>query len=227
MRMTYLKEVLSKDDVNNIRAGLSKLTFEDGQLSAGRAAKELKNNLQSKNDKECQALLKIISDRLSKLKDYSRGAQPKQAVNPMFSKYIPGMKYGVHIDNPVIQLSPTQILRTDMSMTLFLSDPESYDGGALCVDTGLQIQKVKLPAGDAVLYPSTSIHYVEEVTRGERLAMIMWIMSYIRDDEKRYLLKLLADSRTMLSEQDVEGAKKIDLKISQVQANLTRMWVEN
>jgi PKHD-type hydroxylase len=145
---------------------------------------------------------------------------PKLIRPPILSRYRPGMAYGTHIDNPVMR-KPVP-MRLDLSITVFLSEPDSYRGGELCVETPYGEKRIKLPAGDAVLYPTTMLHRVEEIASGERLAAVTWIQSMVQDQAKRTMLYELA----VVVQWIHQGAPQSPNyhRLNNLRANLTRMW---
>jgi len=138
----------------------------------------------------------------------------------LFSRYVPGMSYGTHMDNAMMSN-----MRIDLALTIFLSDPADYDGGQLVANFSTGEREVKLPAGSAVLYPATTLHRVAEVTRGQRLAVVTWIRSLIRDAAKREILHDLQTAHHQLSDQ-IGKTAEIDL-LSKCHANLMRRWIED
>jgi PKHD-type hydroxylase len=147
---------------------------------------------------------------------------PLKTAAPYYARYTTGMSYGAHVDDPV--MGQGELYRSDLSVTLFLADPDSYDGGELCIQTAFGEQQVKLPAGDAVLYPSSSIHRVAEVTRGERLVAVSWIQSLVRAPEQRNLLHELNQAREALLQNRPDAAETA--QVNQSYINLVRMWSE-
>jgi PKHD-type hydroxylase len=145
---------------------------------------------------------------------------PKLIRPPVLSRYRPGMAYGTHIDTPIMR-RPVP-MRLDLSTTIFLSDPTTYAGGELCIETPYGEKRVKLPAGDAILYPTTMLHRVEEITEGERLAAVTWIQSMVQDQSKRSILYDLA-----VVTQWIQGAAPQSVQyqtLNNTRSNLTRMW---
>ena len=197
--MNYLtRELLNSEELEILRKNLDneELFWENGKLTAGKHAAEVKNNLQLKKDlnlsKKLSKLIikKILSNDL--IKSF---ALPKKIHGTMFSKSKSGMKYGSHIDNPFMSTG-----RADLSFTIFLSSKENYDGGALSIESFNSEKKFKLEAGEIIIYPSTYLHSVEEVIAGERLVFIGWIESYVKSiEEREYLFDLDAAARSLLA----------------------------
>jgi PKHD-type hydroxylase len=198
--------------------------FVDGKLTAGMAAARVKNNQEMALDPEkLQLLYRILMSSLGHNGTFKSFALPNKVADFIFARYQPGMRYGDHVDDPVMGGNGPRF-RTDVSMTVFLNAPADYDGGELVIRTSFGDRKVKLNAGDAVIYPSSSLHHVAEVTRGERLVALTWIQSLVRDAGQRELLFELDQAREHLlrNEPDAEHAKQVDRSY----ANLLRMWAE-
>jgi PKHD-type hydroxylase len=218
-----IEAVISPEEVAAARAFMVQGEFVDGGLSAGEMAKSVKNNLEMEQGSDIfQRLNAVVLEKLMRHPEFQAAALPNKTAAPFYSRYVKGMHYGAHVDNPLMGSGP--YLRTDVSATLFLSDPSSYKGGELCILTGFGEQRVKLPAGSAVLYPSSSLHHVAEVTDGERQALVVWIQSCVRDPAKRELLYKLWKSRESLLAADPEGEDT--QRIDYVYANMIRMWAE-
>jgi PKHD-type hydroxylase len=197
--------------------------FVDGKLTAGKAARRVKNNLElGLEPTRMGMLVRILMSAMGHNRVVQFGALPHRVSDPIFARYLPGMTYGDHVDDPLMGAGPR--LRTDVSMTVFLSAPETYDGGELVVRTTFGERRVKLGAGDAVIYPSSSVHQVAEVTRGERLVALFWIQSYVRDPARRELLYELGLAREHLIDQ--EPAALTTQYLDRSYANLMRMWCE-
>jgi PKHD-type hydroxylase len=145
---------------------------------------------------------------------------PRRTATPYYARYMPGMSYGNHVDDPV--MGQGELYRSDVSVTIFLNDPRDYTGGELCIQTPFGEQQVKLPAGEAVVYPSSSIHRVAEVTRGERLVAVSWIQSLVREPERRTLLHELNQARETLLRQQPDAPETA--QVNQSYVNLVRMW---
>jgi len=164
--------LLNLAQLEKIREILAGAGFVDGRLTAGFAAARVKRNLELKQDPErLQRLIRIIMASLAHNERFRFGALPHRVADPIVARYEPGMTYGDHVDDPIMGTSGPRF-RTDVSMTIFLNPPESYEGGELTVRTPFGDRKVMLPAGDAVIYPSSSLHHVAEVTAGQRLVAI-------------------------------------------------------
>jgi len=211
--------VLSAEEVDLVRATLAQATFVDGRETAGFAARQVKHNRQI-SDRKAETVRKLVEERILAHDVFALAVRPKALTPILFSRYEPGMRYGSHVDDPLMQG-----LRTDVSFTLFLSDPESYDGGELVIEGASGEDAVKLVAGSLIAYPSTALHRVAEVTRGERLAAVGWARSYVRDGAQRELLFELDTARRQLFAREGKTAE-YDL-ISKSLANLLRMWVED
>lgn len=202
---------------------LRESTFVDGKLTAGDAAREVKNNLElSRDDPRKNTLAQIVMTGLYRSEVFRNAVMPLRVSTPIFARYEPGMYYGVHIDDPI--MGQGQPYRTDVSFTLFLADPASYDGGETTIVTPFGEQKAKLAAGDAVVYPSGTLHHVAAVTRGERLVALGWIQSMVRDPAKRELLYNLSRARDKL----MASANNSDEHhwVDHSYINLVRMWSE-
>lgn len=212
--------ILSVDEIALLCAALAQATFEDGRATAGFAAQRVKNNRQATADRKIDTIRKLVEERILANDIFAMAVRPKHLISVMFSRYQDGMHYGSHVDDALMQGA-----RTDVSFTLFLSDPESYDGGALVVESMSGEDAVKLSAGSLVAYPSTSLHHVAAVTRGERLAAVGWARSYVRDPARREMLFDLDTARRQLFAREGKSAE-YDL-VSKSLANLLRMWVED
>lgn len=219
-----IPNILDTNKLTNIRTMLEKVTFVDGKHSAGQAASRVKNNEEMKQGtQQAEYLDHLLMGSLAENASFRSGALPYRVAQPVFARYTQGMQYGDHVDDPIMGSGPEKF-RTDVSITVFLNEPADYDGGELIINTTYGEKAVKLPAGSAVLYPSASVHRVAEITRGERLAAIVWLQSMVRDPGQRELLfeldqarnKLLADNPDALETKQVDRAY----------VNLVRMWSE-
>lgn len=216
--------VLAAHEVQAIVGALSQGRFVDGKLTAGEAAEKVKNNLELERNAELkEPLAKAVVGCLYRSDTFRNAALPHKVATPIFARYTPGMYYGDHVDDPVMGAAEGRY-RSDVSCTVFLSAPESYAGGELVIRTTYGEQRIKLAAGDAVIYPSHSLHRVAEVTSGERLAAVLWIQSLVRDAARRELLWELCQAREKLL-RTVAGTAESDW-VDRSYVNLLRMWAE-
>lgn len=225
--LVQLKNVLSASQVVEAQQMLEQAEWEDGKNTAGHLAKNTKDNLQVvPGSKIAQTLGNFILARLSQHQVFMAAALPHRYFPPMFNCYQGGGNFGDHIDNAIRYADEArrQPIRTDLSITVFFSEPDSYQGGELIINDTYGNQKLKLAAGDAVLYPSTSLHRVEPVTQGRRLASFFWIQSLIRSDEQRRLLYDLDLSVQALSEIPANQTEVV--RLSGIYHNLLRQWAE-
>ncbi|MFT3964747.1 MAG: Fe2+-dependent dioxygenase [Sphingobium sp.] len=182
--------LLTGDDVREARALLEGARWEDGRRTAGHRALGVKNNEQLPPDSpEAQKLGALVGERLTRNPTFLAAALPLRVLPPRFNRYTGDGNYGDHVDNAIFPVPGSSVsVRTDISMTIFLSEPEEYDGGELVIQDTFGEQRVKLPAGDAVLYPGSSLHRVTPVTRGARLASFLWTQSLVPQDHRRRML---------------------------------------
>jgi PKHD-type hydroxylase len=184
-----IPQLLSKDQVAAMKAALLAEDWVDGKVTAGHQSAHAKHNRQlSENSAVAQAQQKTILSALQQNGLFMSAALPQRVFPPLFNRYEGGEHFNNHVDNAIRSLPMGGQLRTDLSATLFLSEPEDYDGGELLIDDTYGAHKVKLKAGDLILYPSTSLHRVSPVTRGSRICSFFWIQSLVRDDGQRTLL---------------------------------------
>lgn len=215
--------VLDEQDLARVRRLLEGAPFVDGRLSAGEAARRVKSNEEVAGDAAQLAQLNhLVMGRLVRHPLYQRAALPLRVATPFYARYGPGMRYGDHVDDPVMGAGDRY--RSDVSITVFLNDPGDYDGGELVVQTSFGESAVKLAAGDAVLYPSSSRHRVAEVTRGSRLVAVTWVQSMVRSPERRDLLFQLSEARETLLARAPEAPET--RQVDQAYVNLLRMWAE-
>ena len=218
-----IPKVLKETEVRQIRERLAKAAFADGGETAGRQARRVKQNEQvPRGSALAKELGKPVLEALRKSAAFISATLPCRLTEPMFNRYASGMRYGSHVDNAVMY--QPQPLRSDISVTVFLSAPDEYDGGELLIDDLAIRQKVKLAAGSAIIYPSTSLHRVEPVTRGERLAAVIWIQSLVRDPAQRRVLFDIDRATQALTKRDPDSAEIALLSASY--HNLLRMWAE-
>lgn len=214
-----LADVLPPAELDEIRTTLGAMRFEDGRATAGWSAKVVKDNEQAREGAALSLLRERVTDAIMGNEVFSAAVRPKALTRLIFSRYGSGQHYGTHVDNPLMHG-----IRTDVSFTLFLADPETYDGGELVIETMGGEEEVKLPAGHLVAYSSTTLHRVAPVTRGERLAAVGWAQSYVRDAAQRELLFDLETARRNLFAQHGK-TPEYDL-LAKSGANLFRMWAE-
>ena len=222
-----IPSVLSQDEVNQVRAHLDAADWEDGSTTAGPQSIEVKRNQQLPAASDAaQTLGKFILQKLTADPLFISAALPARILPPMFNKYEQAETFGSHIDN-AIRVNPLtqERLRTDLSMTLFLSAPEDYDGGELVIEDHYGTQTVKLPAGDMILYPATSLHEVTPVTRGARVSSFFWLQSMIRSDAHRRILFDLDQSIQSLSTTIGSNATET-VRLTGIYHNLIRTWAE-
>ncbi len=215
-----IADILSAADLAEVRAGLAKATFVDGKATAGWSARLVKSNLQASAGPELDRVRALVETRLTGHAVFALATRPKVIIGPLFSRYEPGHAYGTHVDDALLGG-----VRSDVSFTLFLSPPDSYDGGELVIDTPTGEEAFKLEAGSLVAYSATTLHKVAPVTRGERLVAAGWVRSYIRDAGKRELLFDLDTARRRLFDREGKTAEA-DL-LAKCAANLLRLWCED
>jgi len=216
--------VMAKDEVAAVTNALAQGEFVEGKLTAGLAAERVKNNLELDRESELKnTLARALVGSLYRSSAFRDAALPNKVATPIFARYEPGMRYGDHVDDPIMGGAGAHY-RSDVSCTVFLSDPASYEGGELVINTTYGEERVKMNPGDAVIYPSNSIHRVAEVTAGERLAAVLWIQSLVRDPARRELLYELGVARNKLLRErpDEEETALVDRSY----VNLLRMWAE-
>lgn len=220
-----IEQVLSPDEVRQFRQALDAAEWEDGLSTAGTLARAVKRNHQLPDG--CNTAVQLgqhILRRLATHPLFISAALPSKIYPPKFNRYAGGGTYGAHVDSAVMQVPGTQLtLRSDLSATLFLADPDEYDGGELEIEGPFGVQTVKLAAGDMVLYPSSSLHRVTPVTRGARIASFFWIESLVPDDGERTLLFDLDQAIQELTPSTDADDPRL-LKLSGVYHNLLRRW---
>ena len=219
-----IPDILDKQRLDFINQVLEKANFVDGTLSAGMAAKRVKNNEElAADDQQMQQLNNLVMGSLVQHDEFKAAAIPFRVAAPYYARYTKGMTYGDHVDDPIMGGAGQQY-RSDVSTTVFLNEPGEYEGGELVITTSFGEQKIKLSAGSAVVYPSSSLHHVAEVTKGTRLVAVTWSQSMIRDPAKRELLYQLNQARESLLKQRPDDVETKQIDISYV--NLFRMWSE-
>ncbi|HEY6803123.1 MAG TPA: Fe2+-dependent dioxygenase [Pyrinomonadaceae bacterium] len=218
--------VLTQDQVAQSRQLLEKATWIDGRVTAGHQSVKAKDNLQlAEDDPAAKQLGDAILAALERNPLFMAAALPMKVFPPLFNRYQGGQAFGNHVDNAVRQITGTPYrVRTDLSATLFFSDPEEYDGGELVVEDTFGVHQVKLPAGHLILYPASSLHHVRPVTRGARIASFFWIQSMVRDDGERTLLFDLDMEVQRLSTDLPEHPSVMNL--TSLYHNLLRRWAD-
>ncbi len=219
--------VLTPDEVALARRVLADAPWADGRITAGEQSAHAKNNLQlPERTEQTRVLQGHVMRGLERHPTFISAALPKQVSPPLFNQYSGGSNsFGNHVDSSVRYLPDGRGIRTDISCTLFLSAADEYDGGELVVEDTFGDQRVKLDAGDLLLYPATSVHRVEPVTRGVRLASYFWIQSMVRSDEQRRLLFDM-DQSLMRLRSTVGETDPAVVGLTSTYHNLLRMWVD-
>ncbi|MDR2012293.1 MAG: Fe2+-dependent dioxygenase [Rhodanobacter sp.] len=222
----HIANVLNSEQVRRCRAALDAADWRDGRVTAGYQSGRVKHNRQlAEDDPLARELGTLVVDALSRHPAFFAGALPRRIYPLLFNRYEDGESFGFHVDNAVRydrSVQPAQPVRTDVSATLFFSEPHEYDGGELAIEDTFGTHRVKLPAGDLVLYPGTSVHKVEPVTRGARIAAFFWIQSLVRSDAQRRLLFDLDVSIQHLTQKLPDAPELVQL--TSVYHNLLREW---
>lgn len=223
--LLHIPHVLTSEEISEARRLLASSGWVDGRVTAGHQSSLVKNNQQLPEDSpQAQALGRLVQRALARSADFTSAVLPAKIFPPLFNRYGEGMGFGDHIDN-AIRMHRAGVVRTDVSATLFLTEPSEYDGGELVVEDTYGNHAVKLPAGDLIIYPATSVHRVLPMTRGARIASFFWIQSLIRDDGKRTLLHDLDRSLGRLRQRGL-GAEPELVMLTGIYHNLMRQWAE-
>jgi len=224
--LIQIAEVFSAAEAAQIRQRLEQADWVDGRVTAGHQSAQVKHNRQLPEQHPlAQELGELILQRLSANNLFMSAALPRKIFPPLFNRYEGGESFGYHVDNAVRVVPGTsERVRTDLSATLFFSDPDTYDGGELVVDDTYGPRSVKLPAGHLVLYPGTSLHKVNPVTRGARISAFFWMQSVVREDSQRNLL-LDMDVAIQRLNQDAAGHPSI-VQLTGIYHNLLRRWAD-
>lgn len=225
--LIHIPNLLDAQTVQHIRGVLEGPDgpWVDGRVTAGYHGAEVKHNEQlDDNSPVAQALADRVLAAVERNPMFISAALPNRAYQPHFNRYAGGMNFGSHIDGAVRVLRSGLKVRTDVSITVFLSEPHEYDGGELRIEDTYGAHEVKLPAGDAIVYPATSMHHVTPVTRGVRLASFFWVQSLIRDDANRALLYELDNTIQRLNATNADNAARRSLV--GIYHNLLRVWSE-
>ena len=225
--LIHLPQVLSADQVKAARQLLDAADWTDGKVTAGEQSAKVKHNTQLPESSEVsQQLGNMIIDAQSNNNQFIASALPAKIFPPLFNRYETGDHFGKHIDN-AIRIVPNSVVRvrTDLSATLFFSEPDEYDGGELEIDDVYGKQSIKFAAGDMVLYPSTSYHHVNPVTRGKRVSSFFWMQSMVREDAQRDMLYQMDQSIQSIAAD--KGMKDDDvIRLTGVYHNLIRRWAD-
>jgi PKHD-type hydroxylase len=230
--MVHIPSVLDAATVSRCIQLLTEADWQDGRVTAGHQSAKVKRNQQLPEGGEAARVLgDIVLSALERSALFMSAVLPQRVFPPLFNRYETGMSFGSHVDNAIRPVSGTPVrLRTDVSATLFLSAPDSYDGGELVVEDTYGNHSVKLPAGDLVVYPSSSLHHVTPITRGTRLASFFWVQSLVRDTGKRALLFDLDMGIIQVNQQLPTGpdgaAPAASTLLTGVYHNLLRRWGE-
>lgn len=223
-----IPELLSPDSLAQCRALIHNAEWQDGKITAGSQSEQVKNNRQLPENAEAACAARaIIVDALGKNALFFTAALPKKTFPPLFNRYEGAANaLGNHIDNSVrTSITTGDWVRTDLSATVFLSDPDDYDGGELVIEGAFDTQRIKLPAGDMILYPSSSVHRVEPVTRGCRLASFFWVESMVRSAEQRQVLFDMDLSIIEMRQSAGDNSPAV-LRLTGCYHNLLRLWAD-
>jgi PKHD-type hydroxylase len=223
--MLHIPGVLTPEQVKSMRERLRETSWIDGRASVGSQGAQVKRNRQLGEGAPLAIELgQIVSGALMANPLFFSSVLPLRILPPFFNSYTGGEHYGAHVDGAIRFHAGSPAVRTDVSCTVFLSDPEEYEGGELSVIDAYGTHEVKLPAGDAIIYPSTSIHEVQSVTVGERVASFLWVQSMVRDDWKRAMLFELDANIQALRGKHGDGPELVGL--TGHYHNLLRQWAE-
>ncbi len=224
--LLHIENVLTAEELIRINHLFGQAEFVDGRVTAGYQSSVVKNNLQIVEQSPSAAEMgSLVLSALERCPQFTSAALPRRIYPPLFNCYSTGMHFGNHVDNAIRGV--TDPMRTDLSVTLFLSEPGEYDGGELVIEDTFGTHHVKLPSGDLVLYPSSSLHRVTEVSRGTRQACFFWIQSMIRDNAQRRLLFDMDQSIISLHQQLPNSLENPELlKLAGCYHNLLRQWAE-
>ncbi|KAB0654768.1 Fe2+-dependent dioxygenase [Acinetobacter bohemicus] len=223
----HIPNVLSKEQVAEFRQMMETANWVGGKVTAGTLSASVKQNQQlSEQDPLTHHLSELVIQAIWKHPVFQAAALPCQIIPPLFNRYDEHESFGFHVDNSIRLIRGTaQQMRTDLSCTLFLSEPEEYEGGDLVIEDTYGYHEVKLPAGDIVLYPATSLHEVSSIISGTRFASFFWVQSMIRDDAERHMLFNLDQSIQSLRMQLGDQHEEV-VKLTNLYHNLMRKWAE-
>lgn len=223
--LLHIPNVLSREELAHLHAALDAADWTDGRETVGTLGARVKRNQQLPDASPVRAeLARIVQAALARHPLYFAAALPLKTITPRFNRYAGGGEYGFHVDGAVMRAGGDQHIRSDVSCTLFLAEPEEYEGGELIVHDTYGEHEVKLPAGDAIVYPSSSLHRVAPVTRGARVASFFWVQSMVRDDASRRMLFELDASIERLRARGADADAA--LQLTGLYHNLLRRWAE-
>lgn len=225
--LVAIPDVLGAAELARYRAMLEAAQWVDGNITSGEQSALAKRNRQlPESDPAAREVGRLILDALGRSPLFIAAALPLKVFPPLFNRYGEGERFGTHVDNAIrLQRGTDFRIRSDLSATLFFSDPDSYDGGELVIEGQFGVQRVKLPAGHMVLYPASSLHHVAPITRGERMASFFWIQSMVRDDSaRRTLFELDTVVQSLAAEHGQEDERVI--RLTGVYHNLLRRWAD-
>ena len=224
--LLHIPKVLTQEQLRHVRHELDRADWTDGRQTVGAQGAQVKHNLQLPEVSPVrEALGRLILEALARHPLYHAAALPLRTLAPRFNRYEGGGHYGFHVDGAVMALPGGGQLRSDLSCTLFLAEPDEYDGGELVINDTYGEHEAKLPAGDLLLYPSSSLHEVRPVTRGARLAAFFWVQSLVRDDGRRRLLFDLDLAIQALGANEGNDRATL-LSLTGIYHNLLRQWSE-
>ena len=221
--LTHIKGILDQEQLAVAHRLIAAGQYADGSTSAGLAARRVKHNEElALNTTQQSDLNNLVMGSLVKNPVYRSAVMPLKIAAPYYAHYTEGMSYGEHVDDPIMGVGDSY--RTDVSITVFLNEPDEYEGGELTISSQYGEVSNKLPAGDAILYPSGSLHQIKPISKGTRLVAVTWAQSMIRDTGQRELLYNLSQARDELIKNDPESP--VTQKVSTSYINLVRMWAE-
>ena len=224
--LIQIPNVLSREKVASCRRRLESAEWVDGNITAGHQSRLAKDNMQlAEEDPTAVEMGDVILAALERNPLFVSAALPQKIFPPLFNRYTGGQNFGTHVDNAIRQVKGTEHrVRTDLSATLFFSEPDEYDGGELVVEDNYGVQRVKLNPGSLILYPASSLHHVTPVTRGMRIASFFWIQSMVRDDGER---TLLFDLDTAIQRVAAEAPVHPSvIQLTGIYHNLPRRWAD-
>ena len=223
--MHIVDNVLSPEELGWVRGLIKRSRFIDGRATAGGAAHGVKHNeqLELRRD-DARQLTELVAGALKRSARFQRCALPLDISEPTINRYGPDMNYGPHYDATFMPTVNGPRIRGDLSVTIFISDPDSYEGGELCFAKAGGQDRIKLAAGSLFLYPASTLHWVPAVTRGERVSIVFWLQSMIRDSEKRAMVTELDEVISRVAER-MPGSDEVR-DLSGLESNLLRMWAE-